>query len=1224
MYLKRLELLGFKSFPDKTIIKFTPGVTSIVGPNGCGKTNILDSIRWVLGEQRVSLLRGTKMEEIIFNGTHEIKPLGMAEVTLVIQNNKGVLPTEYSEVQITRRLFRSGESEYLLNKVPCRLKDISDLLMDTGVGSHIYSVIQQDMIEAILSDKADERRFLFEEAAGISKYKNRKKAALRKLEATEGDLLRLKDIVAEVNTQVNSLKRQMNKAQRYKNLSEELKGWEIFLGKSAVNELQVEKRRMLTERDNLSDAKVKLDTEINSLSAHQEEERKRLTDIDKELSDISGRIYEKSEAAHNIETDITVLRERRDNSRQLIEKNHLDIEAYKKRREILLEQIDRIENELKNLNEELNRVDEERKQAEQNLAESDDKILSARREREDLGRQLMNLESRLSAGKSNDSNIKEQKSEIDTNLAAFEQQASELRQKKEELTAKKSAIENSIGELRSRLEQSQGRGENIENEIKTLDEQLDDTSGEIYDLSASLEAAEARNHLLKEMVTHYEGFSSGVVAVMEDKDRWPGLMGTVADSLIPKEGYEEAIEAALGEVAGFMLCRDRSTAERIIDYLKNESKGKAGLLITGMADMNPEITRPYLGGDAFIGWADQYVTVPDELKPLAGLLLSRVAIIKSGDHNGIADQLPPFFAAVTTDGRRFDGKVMISGGAREGLSLLGRREKIEEQGQIINDIKSKLDLAKESKNRTASSLGAKQAELRSLVNELDNLREELETAEKELTGCQYELQSLNNDLARTEKQSSDLRAKLEVLNNRQYSLTLNYDQLAKQKDDLVKSLNEHDARTGELEDASQKAESEFSNLQIKQIELKSKKEQLQSQIKHTRELIYEIDTNSNTKSEEIIRAEEEIRGSADKIAELEMKLKETFDARAEISEEQTRIREQHSEVQDELDSREKEIKTLRQLREESSNKLHEIEIRLAEIDSEMRNISTKMKEEYDVDVEEATVQPPSPDVPPEERAHRMQELKERLRDFGAVNLLALEEYDASRERQEFLTTQMEDLLNAKSTLQSTISKINQTARKLFLETFDKVRDNFKQVFEELFTGGEADIRMVNEDDPLESPIEIIARPRGKKLLSIAQMSGGERALTAISLLFAIYLAKPSPFCILDEIDAPLDDANIHRFLRIIKTFSEQTQFIIITHNKITMEAADILYGITMEHPGVSKVVSVRFNEDEDSEDLIDTTIGDGMREVKNDLPEAIINRITPQVNIKPVDNPDGE
>jgi len=1224
VYLKRLELLGFKSFPDKTVIKFTPGVTSIVGPNGCGKTNILDSIRWVLGEQRISLLRGTKMEEIIFNGTHEVKPLGMAEVTLVIQNNKGVLPTEYSEVQITRRLFRSGESEYLLNKVPCRLKDISDLLMDTGVGSHIYSVIQQDMIEAILSDKADERRFLFEEAAGISKYKNRKKAALRKLEATEGDLLRLKDIVAEVNTQVNSLKRQMNKAQRYKNLSEELKGWEIFLSKTAIDELQMERRQLLTERDNLSDSKVKLDTEINSLSAHQEEERKRLTDIDKELSEISAKIYDKSEEAHNIETEITVLRERRDNARNLIEKNRTDIEAYKKRHEILEEQIDQTELELKNLEEQLAQIETETSQAHEQLSQADELVLAARRDRENLNRNLMNLESRLSAGKTDDSNIKEQKSEIEDKLAAFDQQAVELRSNKEQLAEKKTALENKLAGLNTKLHEAQARRNTIENEINELDQQADDAAGEIYDMSASLEAAEARRHLLQEMVTHYEGFSSGVVAVMEDKERWPGLMGTVADSLIPKEGYGEAIEAALGEVAGFMLCRDRETAEGIISYLKNENKGKAGLLITGNVESVSDMTRPALNGDAFLGWADQFVTVPDEMKGLADLLLSRTALIKSENGNGIVDQLPPYFSAVTTDGRRFEGKAIVSGGASEGLSLLGRKEKIKEQEAAIDDLRSKLNLAKESKNRITSTLGAKQAELRSLISDLDNLDEEIDTVEKDVTAAGFESQSLYNDLTRTEQQISDLRAKKEVLENRQYNLNLNYDQLAKEKSELVNSLETHDSKTSDLESASEEAESRYSNLQIKHIELKSRKEQLESQIKHTRELIYEIDTSSDSKASEIVGAEREIDTAAGSIEELEKKLKATFDARAEISEQQTKIREGHSAIQEELDAREAEIKNSRQSREESSNKLHSIEIRMAEIDSEMRSISKKMLEENDINIEETTALPPSQETPPEERSRRMQELKERLKDFGAVNLLALEEYDAAKERQEFLTTQMEDLLNAKSTLQSTITKINQTARRLFLETFVKVRDNFKQVFEELFTGGESDVRMVNEDDPLESPIEIIARPRGKKLLSIAQMSGGERALTAISLLFAIYLAKPSPFCILDEIDAPLDDANIHRFLRIIKTFSEQTQFIIITHNKITMEAADILYGITMEHPGVSKVVSVRFNEDEDAEHLIDTSIGDGMRAVKNDLPENVINRITPQVNIKSTDNIENE
>lgn len=1221
MYLKRLELLGFKSFPDKTIIKFTPGVTSIVGPNGCGKTNVLDSIRWVLGEQRVSLLRGTKMEEIIFNGTRDIKPLGMAEVTLVIQNNRGILPTEYSEVQITRRLFRSGESEYLLNKVPCRLKDITDLLMDTGIGSHIYSVIQQEMVDAILSDRADERRFLFEEAAGISKYKNRKKAALRKLDATEGDLLRLKDIIAEVTTQVNSLKRQMNRTRRFKNLSEELKAWELFLSKTSIDDLSRERKQLLSQRDTLSDSRMKFDTDIDTLSARQEEERKKLTDLDNRLSEVSNRIYEKSEEAHSLEKEITVLRERRDNTKQLKEKNILDIEAFKKRRAILLEQIKQTENELVRTSEELTQLQDATETAEKELASADDEVLSARRGREDLGKRLVALEGRISAGKSDDTNLKEQESEIDESLSNFDQRSGELRTEKNELLQKRSILEKELFVMKGRINESQSRQSSIESEIAALNEELDDVSGRVYDLSASLEAGRARQHLLKEMVAQYEGYSSGTVAAMEIQERWPRLIGTVADNITPNDGFEEAVESALGEMAGFMVCEDRTTAEGIIGFLRRENKGKAGLLIINEAAAVSETTRPDVSGNGFLGWADNFVTVTENLKPLTALLLSRVAVVKPEDSLAIIDQLPPFFSAVTTDGRFFQGKAIVSGGSNESFSLLGRKEKIAAQEKAISELSGELDTVKELKNSKTAALGSNQADLNSVISEQNILKDEVEAKEKEFSELKFELQSTENELNRIEKEHNELSIKLEALRNKQYDLNLNYDQIIREKDELVGRLNDHDQQIKNLEEVSSKAETEFSNLQIRQVELKSKRQQLESQTKHTGELISEIDSSCAAKSEEISQADSEIQEATERIVQLEWRLKETFDVRAEIAGEQTRIRENHSSLQENLDAREKEIKSLRQRREEISTQLHNTEIKMAEIDSDMKSVKQKIRDEYDVDPEEVSAEPPDSGIPPDARTQRMQELKERLKDFGDVNLMALEEYEVARERQEFLTAQIDDLLNAKSTLQSTISKINQTARKLFLETFDQVRTNFKQVFEELFTGGDADIRLINEDDPLESPIEITARPRGKRLLSIAQMSGGERALTAISLLFAIYLAKPSPFCILDEIDAPLDDANIHRFLKIIKTFSDETQFIIITHNKITMEAANILYGITMEQPGISRVVSVRFNEEED-EPIIDTAIGDDTALNTDGIPSAVRERITPKVNISQVDNSD--
>ena len=1189
MYLKRLELLGFKSFPDKTIIKFTPGVTSIVGPNGCGKTNILDSIRWVLGEQRVSLLRGSKMEEVIFNGTHDIKPLGMSEVTLVVQNNKGVLPTEYSEVQITRRLFRSGESEYLLNKIPCRLKDIADLLMDTGVGSHIYSVIQADMVEAILSDRADERRFLFEEAAGISKYKYRKKAAIRKLEATEGDLLRLKDIVAEVTTQVNTLKRQMNKAQRYKILSEELKGWELYLSKNAIDELSKERRELLAQRDALFGSKMKYDAEITTLSALQEEERTNLTELDRRLSEISNLIYEKSEAAHGIEKEITILRERRDNSRQLKERNALDIEAFKKRRIILLDQIEQIENDMRKLDDDLIGMESALLAAESRLAATDNEVLSARCAKEEANKSLMGLEGQLSAGKSDDTNLKEQKTDIEAGFACINRQTDELHGGEKSLLEIKTSLENELSDFRDGIKKTQSARANIEADIISLNQESEESSGRIYELSASLEAAEARRHLLQEMVAHYEGFSSGVASIMQDRQRWPGLIGTVADNLTPKPGFGEAVEAALGEFAGFMICKDRSSAENIISYLKNESKGKAGFLVLENAGNDSVATRPALTGDGFIGWADEHVIIPDNLRILAGLLLSRIAIVDANDHESIINQLPPYFSAVTTDGLLFRGRAIVSGGSHEGLSLLGREDKIAEQMETIRAINDELEKVKNIRNKITAGLGSKQAELNSTISSLDDLKENVEKSEKELARISFEFQAIANDLIRVEKDRKELAAKLEILNNRQFSLNLSYDQLAHEKERLLAILNDHDARIKELEDKSAQVETDYSDLQIKQVELRSQKQQMESQIRHTRELVSEIDGNTQKETDEMYQAGIDIDAAGEKIIRLEKELKITFDERTEISEKQLKIRENHDAFLERLNAREKDIKTLRQSREEANTRLHTAEIRMAEVDAESKNIIQNVRDEYDIDAEQISPIPPSTEVSQEDRASHIQELKERLKDLGAVNLLALEEYDTTRERQEFLSAQMEDLFNAKSTLQSTITKINQTARNLFLETFGQVRTNFKQVFAELFTGGEADVRLIDETDPLESPIEISARPRGKKLLSIAQMSGGERALTAISLLFAIYLVKPSPFCILDEIDAPLDDANIHRFLRIIRTFSEQTQFIIITHNKITMEAADILYGVTMEQPGVSKVVSVRFNEDE--EELINTAIG---------------------------------
>jgi len=1212
VYLKRLELLGFKSFPEKTVIKLTGGVTGIVGPNGCGKSNVLDAMRWVLGEQKVSLLRGSKMEEIIFNGTRELKPLGMAEVTLVMQNTKGRLPTEYSEVQITRRLFRSGESEYLLNKVPCRLKDITDLLMDTGVGAHVYSMIQQDMVDAILSDRTDDRRFLFEEAAGISKYKNRKKAALRKLESTEQDLLRLQDIVSEVTTQTNSLKRQVRKAERYQELSEEHKKWELYLSKQAINSLNKERTAKISERDRLQDEKTAHDTRIDSLSAEQEEERKRLTDLDRELSNISNEIYEKSEAAHSIEKEIGVLAEKKEYAAVLRDKNDREINALTERRAILLGEVDEVKAALTSANSELEEFEAKVSAAQAEADAADEKLLEARRRREGLKNRSSSVESSISAGKTDDSNIKEQEEEARIRLEEISGQREMLNVRRKNLQTTFDSTKEEVARIDEQLSQLRSNQNTIEEELKTTSEQIEQVSDNIYELNASFEAAEARRKLLAQMVAHYEGFGSGTIAALNNKEEWPSLIGTVADQITPNEGFEDAIESALGETAGYMVCRDRQTANVIIDYLKREKKGRAGIVILNEAGNISELPRPSLSGGGFLAWADQCVKVNSEAEPIISLLLASIAIIKPGHNDEILPQLPPYFSAVTTEGEYLHSRAVLSGGSSSEISLLGRKNKIIEQDRAIDRTREKLESYKKEKASLTSVLGQKQAALESLREDLSSCIELHEEVTRKLTSSEYELQSLDREFERLENESFKLNQKLEVLKSRQYDLNLNYDRLIKSKEELASELAVYDGQIETFEEEAEEAGKRLSQLQIARVEKKSQQQQLESRIRHINELLTDIDRNSTAKSEEIVNAEEEARRASEKIVVLEKELKLTFDARAVLSDKVTAMREDRDQIQQSLDLREKEIKQSRQAREERGSGLHSIEIRTTEIEGEIRNIKSRIREEFEIDLDEIETALPDASIPEDQRRDRMHQIKDLLKNLGAVNLLALEEYKTTSERQEFLSTQLNDLLEAKGTLQSTISKINSTARKLFLETFDQVRENFKKVFEELFTGGESDIQLTNPDDPLESPIEIIARPRGKKLLSITQMSGGERALTAISLLFAIYLAKPSPFCILDEIDAPLDDTNITRFLRMIRVFSDQTQFIIITHNKLTMEAADVLYGVTMEKPGVSKVVSVRFSEDEDGT-IVDTAI-DAEADIPVDvrLPEKVAERINPQ------------
>jgi len=1243
VYLKRLDILGFKSFANKTALRFSNGITAIVGPNGCGKTNILDALRWVLGEQRVSLLRGSKMEEVIFNGTREIKSLGMSEVTLSMINNRGILPTEYNEVQVTRRLFRSGESEYLLNKVPCRLRDIHDLFYDTGMGAHSYSVIQQEMIDAVISDKAEERRFLFEEAAGITKYKQRKKAALRKLEATEGDLLRLNDIYSEVQTQVRSLNRQQKKAQRYQDLQNDIRDWELYLNSNGMKNAQSEKQQLRDQLNALSDQKLEREASVDRISAQLEADRKEQLDLDQELSSVSGEVYDVSEKAHSLEREISVLVEKRANARTLIERNQNDIQALQARAEILAEQTEQSRQEMTEQEAEHEKLAQRLKEAEEAQAEADKQLLEARTVKDTDNQKLVDLEGRLSSGKTEDSNLTRQQQELGESMTAIEEQVaqqeadraslqsrlSDEQQVLDEVKAEKSATEETVASLSQRMEQLIERGEEL-----TL---------ELSNLGASLEACQARRNLLEDMILHYEGYATGVVEVMEIRDRFTGIKGTVAEKFVPAAGLEAAMEAALGEMAGFMICDSRSSAEEVINYLKTQGRGKVGILVPDSGTLNPVVKRPEIPTESFLGWLDSSVNTEEGLKPLMQAVLSRTAVFTaSADPTEILGRLPYGFNAVSTDGILYSQNI-ITGGAEEKFPLFRREEKLAEQDRMMTEISEKQQLVQKDKDSNNAAIAEARGESTGLSDKLESLVEDINEAGRKINETEYRLGTIGDELARLSKEKGDLSDKLKKLAGQQYSLGLDFTQLADQKQQLVDTMSKASADLDTLESSSGQAMDNVSRLQVERVESRSRSEQFASKIAHLAELKLEIQSSVEAKQNEIQRSHTEIASADETVVTLEKDLKDVFRARDDATERQNRMRTVQSDVMTHVSKREEQLKEVRAQKDSVSEQIHQLEMRVNTFDSEIGAIRQRILDEYEVDIDTVEATRPDDKLNDEEARAYLTDRKERLKNFGAVNLLALEEYRKANEREVFLKEQLDDLTTAKDDLKKTISKINHTARQLFLETFEKARANFKKLFVDLFTGGEADIYLEDPSDPLESDIMIIARPRGKKLLSITMMSGGERALTSIALLFSLYLVKPSPFCILDEIDAPLDDANCRRFLNIIRNFSVQTQFVIITHNKITMEAAENLYGVTMEQPGVSQLVAVKFSdvaEDEHTGRLVinnpepsdehdvqsaEPTSGDSVDSVDNEatvLPDNIAERLQSDLTVADDNSPE--
>jgi len=1190
VYLKKLELIGFKSFNEKTEFVFNPGVTCIVGPNGCGKSNLLDALRWVLGEQKTSLLRGSKMEEVIFAGTRALKPLGMAEVSLHVDNSDGLLQLPYREISVTRRLFRSGDSEYIMNKQPCRLKDITDLFADTGVGAHAYAIIQQDMVDAILSDRTDDRRFLFEEAAGITKYKHRKKAAERKLDATEQDLMRLKDILSEVTTRVRSLKRQVRKAERYKRISDEIKGWDLYNARERYLELVDRRKEIALGIKSADDRIVGVDSQLDLRFADMEKVRTSLAEMDKQLSDLSGKVYDLSERAHQLETDISVNREKRENMTMTASRNREEIDALSKRAEMIREEKAGTETKIGGMDGDIEAASTELTQALERQKAADGEYIHFKSIADEGNAKLVELEGKLSSGRTDSANLEEQ-------IADFEKEIGHHNERKTALVDEKGRRRNEISSIQGQLETSASeiaeREATIQNQEKELSEALteaDRLRDLLSETTSTYEATSARKNLLTEMVEQYEGYGSGVVAVFDVADRWVDITGTVADFIHPKPDYKAAIEASLSDSAQYILSRTQQSAREAVAYLRDKKAGRATFLI--LERLPDSLSRPDLPGIAgVVGWADSLVECDERYGHVPIALLGRTVVCENDDAaQQTASALPGGYRAVTVGGDIYTNDGLVSGGASEEISLIGRKDEVAALENKLKEIDDQIAHTRKKHGEATLRIGELRQSLARGREQLDDARDRVSELTSSVKEEQFKINAADEVLTSIEQQIENINAKLEKLKHRQYTLSLDFDHLGREKATVAADAQSKKDRLQALEEAAHGAGDEVNRVQVRKIELESKRSQLISQRDYFDEMLSDIAANITQKEQQIREAEATAAELAEKLTVDEARLKELFDARQAESATQQGLRNERDELGSRVNELDEQIRLLRKEKEQINNERHQSEITLTELSSKLEQLEERLQGEYRLDIRELQVECPNPELGPEEARDHITALKESREKLGIVNLLALEEYDQQKERQEFLTRQLDDLISAKATLKSTIQKINQTAKMLFVETMEKARENFKTMYEQLFTGGEADVYLEDETNPLESRIEIVSRPRGKKPLTIAQLSGGERALTAISLLFALYMVKPSPFCFLDEIDAPLDDVNVGRFLRIVQTFARQTQFIIITHNKITMEAAHTLYGVTMEEPGVSKVVAVRFKkegEQDDSASLLD-------------------------------------
>jgi len=1175
VYLEKLKLFGFKSFAKKTELKLLPGITAIVGPNGCGKSNIADAIRWVLGEQKAGTLRSDKMESVIFNGAKNTKPLGMAEVSLVIQNSNHLLPVEYSEVVITRRLFRSGESQYLLNNNPCRLKDLNDLLMDTGLAPDAYSIIELRMVEEILNGKPEDRRRIFEEAVGLSKYKQRRKLTFRKLDATEQDLLRIADIIGEVRSKVNSLHRQVRRAQRYQTLAKNLQQAEIRVASHHFSQINQELGPLTKNFEEASRNRESISSQISFKEAEVEAIQTQLIDNEDQYRNGQNRLNELTQKIQKSEKEILLSRERlkalAENKNRLceesqnlkhristIKKQLLETQAQKTTTK---EEIARLQNEFDQEKESLHQLDQLLNEKRQIVRENEQTVLSLMQAVSEKQRLVDRLKDQLTQLKQREQGLRQDK---ERQLVQIEQDT-KLHQR----------LSHDLEQQQDKLEQLIEDQTVSELESEKLGETIDQLKTAILKMNNQIESVQQRIAFLKELLESYADYPEGVQYLMLEQGSDNGLRGTLADVLSVDEANRKAIEAALGDAATYLLVTREDDAYLGISALKDRRKGVVTFLPVDRIPASSE-ARPLPKNDGVIGWADQLVRCEDQFLPAVRILLGAFLVVED---DSTARRLRDIYSEsgihiVTKNGEIFYNWGGIKGGVKDtdSESLIGRQDQLTRLGQTVETQYHHLDQLQEQLKTNEVKKSAILNQIAVVSQNIKNRQQDISQKQVEISQVEYRLQQSKQVNVQIENQLKTLSEEASKIHDQIQSVEPEVTEISQQQTLANQEIKQWQQQLQQLEDERNSQAEKVNQLNIKIVEITGAERNLNLASEQNEKLIEEYQITIQKQQQQVAEIENQQQQLQSRIDELGELLAIEYTEKEKHDKDVAEIAQKSRGLRDAIDAKSKDIKTIRDQREAIAEKLHKAELRISELRIKADNLYRRIFEEYDVELKRL---PLDPDYDVSVDQVEIEKIKERIKRLGPVNLLALKEYEKEKERLDFLEKQQEDLITAEQNLKDTIDHINQNAQEKFTVVFQEIRRNFLKVFKDFFPTGQADLVITGDADPLEADIEIIANPKGKQMESLSLLSGGEKALTAISLLFGIYLVKPSPVCILDEVDAPLDDNNVKRFISTLKQFSNSTQFLMVTHNKLTMKAANSLYGITMEESGVSKVVSVK-------------------------------------------------